>query len=168
MTVPFSNIPMNLRVPLFYAEVDNSQANSGAQTQRTLIIGQVLASGNAVVGVPVLGQGVTDAQAKGGQGSMLALMTAAYVAADQFGEVWFLPLADAEGAVAAKGSVLIAGAPTTTGVVSLYIAGQLVSLTVATGETPADIATALAKLINVSGNLPVTAVATAATVALTA
>lgn len=168
MTVPFSNIPMNLRVPLFYAEVDNSQANSGAQTQRTLIIGQVLASGNAVVGVPVLGQGVTDAQAKGGQGSMLALMTAAYMAADQFGEVWFLPLADAEGAVAAKGSVLIAGAPTTTGVVSLYIAGQLVSLTVATGETPADIATALAKLINVSGNLPVTAVATAATVALTA
>lgn len=168
MTVPFSNIPMNLRVPLFYAEVDNSQANSGVQTQRTLIIGQVLASGNAVVGVPVLGQGVTDAQAKGGQGSMLALMTAAYVAADQFGEVWFLPLADAEGAVAAKGSVLIAGAPTTTGVVSLYIAGQLVSLTVATGETPADIATALAKLINVSGDLPVTAVATAATVALTA
>ncbi|MEE8876298.1 phage tail sheath subtilisin-like domain-containing protein [Pseudomonas helleri] len=168
MTVPFSNIPMNLRVPLFYAEVDNSQANSGAQTQRTLIIGQVLASGSAVVGVPVLGQGVTDAQAKGGQGSMLALMTAAYVAADQFGEVWFLPLADAEGAVAAKGSVLIAGAPTTTGVVSLYIAGQLISLTVATGETPADIATALAKLINASGNLPVTAVATAAMVALTA
>lgn len=168
MTVPFSNIPMNLRVPLFYAEVDNSQANSGAQTQRTLIIGQVLASGSAVVGVPVLGQGVTDAQAKGGQGSMLALMTAAYVAADQFGEVWFMPLADAEGAVAAKGSVLIAGAPTTTGVVSLYIAGQLISLTVATGETPADIATALAKLINASGNLPVTAVATAAMVALTA
>lgn len=168
MTVPFSNIPMNLRVPLFYAEVDNSQANSGAQTQRTLIIGQVLASGSAVVGLPVLGQGVTDAQAKGGQGSMLALMTAAYVAADQFGEVWFLPLADAEGAVAAKGSVLIAGAPTTTGVVSLYIAGQLISLTVATGETPADIATALAKLINASGNLPVTAVATAAMVALTA
>lgn len=168
MTVPFSNIPMNLRVPLFYAEVDNSQANSGAQTQRTLIIGQVLASGSAVVGVPVLGQGVTDAQAKGGQGSLLALMTAAYVAADQFGEVWFLPLADAEGSVAAKGSVLIAGAPTTTGVVSLYIAGQLISLTVTTGEAPADIATALAKLINASGNLPVTAVATAATVALTA
>lgn len=168
MTVPFSNIPMNLRVPLFYAEVDNSQANSGAQTQRTLIIGQVLASGSAVVGVPVLGQGVTDAQAKGGQGSMLALMTAAYVAADQFGEVWFLPLADADGSVAAKGSVLIAGTPTTTGVVSLYIAGQLISLTVTTGETPADIATALAKLINASGNLPVSAVATAATVALAA
>lgn len=168
MTVPFSNIPANLRVPLFYAEVDNSQANSGAQTQRALIIGQVLPSGTAVAGVPVLGQGVTDAQAKGGLGSMLALMTAAYVAADQFGEVWFLPLADAEGAVAASGSALIAGTPTATGVISLYIAGQLVSLAVTPAETPAEIAAALATLINGSGNLPVTAVATAATVALTA
>lgn len=168
MTVPFSNTPANLRVPLFYAEVDNSQANSGAQTQRALIIGQVLPSGNAVVGVPVLGQGVTDAQAKGGLGSMLTLMTAAYVAADPFGEVWFLPLADAEGAVAASGSVLIAGTPTATGVISLYIAGQLVSLAVTPAETPAEIAAALAALINGSGNLPVTAVATLATVALTA
>lgn len=56
MTVPFSNIPSNLRVPLFYAEVDNSQANSGAQTQRTLIIGQITATGNGVVNVPVLGR----------------------------------------------------------------------------------------------------------------
>ena len=168
MTVPFSNIPANLRVPLFYAEVDNSQANSGAQTQRALIIGQVLTSGNAVVGVPVLGQGVADAKAKGGLGSMLALMTSAYVAADPFGEVWFLPLPDAEGAVAASGSVLIAGTPTATGVISLYIAGQLVSLAVTAAETPAEIAAALATLINGSSNLPVTAVATAATVTLTA
>ena len=168
MTVPFSNIPANLRVPLFYAEVDNSQANSGAQTQRALIIGQVLTSGNAVVGVPVLGQGVADAKAKGGLGSMLALMTSAYVAADPFGEVWFLPLPDAQGAVAASGSVLISGTPTATGVISLYIAGQLVSLAVTTAETPAEIAAALAALINGSSNLPVTALATADTVALTA
>lgn len=168
MTVPFSNIPANLRVPLFYAEVDNSQANSGAQTQRTLIIGQVTASGNGVVNVPVLGQGVSDAKAKGGLGSMLALMTDAYVRADDFGEVWFLPLADAAGGVAATGTVLIAGTPTATGVISLYIAGQLLSLTVTTGELAADIATALAALVNSSSNLPVTAAATTATVTLTA
>lgn len=168
MTVPFSNIPANLRVPLFYAEVDNSQANSGAQTQRTLIIGQVTASGNGVVNIPVLGQGVSDAKAKGGLGSMLALMTDAYVRADDFGEVWFLPLADAAGGVAATGTVLIAGTPTATGVISLYIAGQLLSLTVTTGELAADIATALAALVNSSSNLPVTAAATTATVTLTA
>jgi len=168
MTVPFSNIPANLRVPLFYAEVDNSQANSGAQTQRTLIIGQIVASGNGVVNVPVLGQGVSDAKAKGGLGSMLALMTDAYVRADDFGEVWFLPLADAAGGVAASGTVLIAGTPTATGVISLYIAGQLLSLTVTTGELAADIATALAALVNSSSDLPVTASAATATVTLTA
>src|SRR5471032_469485 len=168
MTVPFSNIPSNLRVPLFYAEVDNSQANSGTQTQRTLIIGQMTSSGAGVANIPVLGQGVSGAKLKGGLGSMLALMTAAYVASDDFGEVWFLPLADAAGAVAATGSVLVAGSPTATGVISLYIAGQLISLTVTTGEVAADIATALAALINSTPDLPVTAAAATATVTLTA
>lgn len=168
MTVPFSNMPSNLRVPLFYAEVDNSQANSGAQTQRTLIIGQITATGNGVVNVPVLGQGVSDAQAKGGPGSMLALMAAAYKASDNFGEVWFLPLADAVGSVAASGSLLVAGTPSGTGVISLYIAGQLLSFAVATAESAADIATGLAELVNSSGNLPVTAAATDATMKFTA
>jgi phage tail sheath gpL-like len=168
MPVPFSNIPSNLRVPLFYAEVDNSQANSGSQTQRALIIGQILAAGTGVVNIPVLGQGVDDAKAQGGQGSMLALMTAAYINSDSFGEVWFLPLADASGGVAATGTVLVAGTSTTTSVISLYLAGQLISLVVTAGELAADIATALAALINSSGDLPVTATAATATVTLTA
>jgi len=168
MPVPFSNIPTNLRVPLFYAEVDNSQANSGAQTQRTLIVGQITDSGNGVPGIPVLGQGISDAQAKGGLGSMLALMTAAYKGSDSFGEVWFLPLADAEGSVGAAGTVDIVGSPTATGVISLYIAGQLTSLTVTTGDAASDIATALAALVNGSSNLPVTATAATTTVTLTA
>ncbi|MBB4863351.1 phage tail sheath gpL-like [Pseudomonas nitritireducens] len=168
MTVPFSNIPSNLRVPLFYAEVDNSQANSGAQNQRTLIIGQITSSGNAVAGTPVLGQGVSDAKAKGGSGSMLALMTAAYVAADGFGEVWFLPLADAAGATAATGTVAITGTPSATGVVSLYIAGQLVSQVVTASDTAASVATALAALVNATADLPVTAAAATSTVTLTA
>lgn len=168
MTVPFSNIPTNLRVPLFYAEVDSSQANSGAQTQRTLIIGQITSAGNAVAGVPVLGQGVSDAKAKGGEGSMLALMTEAYKAADAFGEVWFLPLADAGGSVAATGSIAIAGTPSETGVLSLYVAGQRISLVVTASDTAANIAAALAALINGTASLPVTASATGASVTVTA
>lgn len=65
MTVSFSKIPSNLRLPLFYAEVDNSQANSGAQNQRTLIIGQTTIAGNAIPGIPVISGGVADAKAKG-------------------------------------------------------------------------------------------------------
>ncbi|EFI5566937.1 hypothetical protein GWZ95_05350 [Escherichia coli] len=50
MTVSFSNIPSNLRVPLFYVEVDNSMANSATETQRTLLIGQMTAEGTATAG----------------------------------------------------------------------------------------------------------------------
>ena len=45
MTIPFKTIPANLRIPLFFAEVDNSQANSAQANQRALIIGQITASG---------------------------------------------------------------------------------------------------------------------------
>ena len=154
--VPFSNIPANLRVPLFFAEVNNSQANSGQQTQRALIIGQILASGQAAANVPIISQGVGDASVQGGAGSMLALMTQAYRAADNFGELWYLPVADAAGAVAAAGSVTFAGAPTANGSISLYIAGQLVSVPVAITDTPTTICTAAVAAINAATNLPVT------------
>ena len=46
MTVPFSRVPGNLRTPLFYVEFDNSMANTATATQRTLLIGQMLAAGS--------------------------------------------------------------------------------------------------------------------------
>src|SRR5690348_4737566 len=98
--VPFSNIPSNLRVPLFYAEVDNSQANTGQQTQRALLIGQMQTSGTASANTPVICSSASEAATLAGQGSMLAAMTAAYRKSDPFGELWLLPLADAVGAVA--------------------------------------------------------------------
>ena len=36
--IPFSNVPNDVRVPLFYAEVDNSQANTATTVQRALIL----------------------------------------------------------------------------------------------------------------------------------
>ena len=39
MTIPFKNVPSNIRVPLFYAEVDNSRANNATINQRALIVG---------------------------------------------------------------------------------------------------------------------------------
>jgi phage tail sheath gpL-like len=156
--VPFANIPSNLRVPLFYAEVNNSQANTNQQNQRALVIGQITSAGTAVANTPVISQGSGDAVVKGGIGSMLALMTAAYIGADSFGELWYLPLADADGSVAANGSILFTAAPTAVGVLSLYIAGTVVPFTVTAGETVAAMATGLVAAINAMGNLPVTAI----------
>lgn len=155
--ISFPNIPQNLRVPLFYADIDPSNANTGQQTQRALIVGQILSSGTGQPGVPQICQGVSDAKAVGGQGSMLALMTAAYRARDSFGEVWYLPLADGASSVAASGSLNFTSPPTATGVLSLYIAGQIVSLVVTSTMTGAQIATALVAQIGTLPDLPVTA-----------
>ncbi|MDE3022259.1 MAG: phage tail sheath subtilisin-like domain-containing protein [Pseudomonadota bacterium] len=166
--IPFKQIPQNLRVPLFFAEVDNSHANSAVYNQRALIIGQITAQGAAAPNVPIISQGVADAKTQGGPGSMLALMTATYRLNDNFGELWYLPLADDGAAVAATGTITITGAPTATGVISLYIAGVLVSVAVGLTDTPTSIAANIAAAINADTDLPVTATSALGVVTVTA
>ncbi|MGJ7611152.1 MULTISPECIES: phage tail sheath subtilisin-like domain-containing protein [unclassified Variovorax] len=168
MTLPFQNLPANIRVPLFYAEVDNSMANSATLNQRALIIGQKTTAGTGVANVPVISQGVSDAAQVGGPGSMLHLMTAKYRANDNFGEVWYLPLADDPAAVAATGTLLVSAAPTANGTLYLYIAGVRVAVPVLSTQAPSAIATAIAAAVTATPNLPVTAAAATATVTFTA
>jgi phage tail sheath gpL-like len=157
MTVPFSTIPGGLRVPLFYAEIDPSHANSASQLQRTLLIGQVTADGTLTPNVPTLSRGTAEARASAGPGSMLAGMAAAYRANDPAGEVWYLPLADDGAGVAATGAVTFTGTSTAAGTVHLYVAGILVNVAIASGQTAAQVATTVAAAIGAAGDLPVTA-----------
>jgi phage tail sheath gpL-like len=169
--VPFKLLPANQRAPLFYAELDNSQANTATTPQRTLIIGQVTAAAIAagtVPNVPVLSASPSDAVSVGGNGSILAIKTYVYRLNDPSGEVWYLPLADAAGATSATGSITFSGAPTAPGVLSLYIAGRLLQLPIAVAQTPAQIAAAFVTLIGQTPNIPVTAAAVAGVVTLTA
>lgn len=168
MTIPFANLPANIRVPLFYAEVDNSMANSATLNQRALIIGQKTSAGTGAANVPVISQGVADAAQVGGPGSMLHLMTAKYRANDNFGEVWYLPLADDPAATAAAGSFQVTAAPSANGTLSLYVAGVRVSVPVLSTQTTTAIAAAIAAAVNATPNLPVTAAAATGTVTFTA
>lgn len=168
MAIGFKNIPANIRVPLFFAEVDNSQANNGVASQRALIIGQITAAGIATPNVAVLSQGVADAITVGGAGSMLARMTAAYRANDTFGELWYLPLADDPGAVAASGTITFTAAAAANGSLYLYVGGVRYAMPVLTTQTVITLASALAALINADLASPVNAVAAAGMVTLTA
>ena len=168
MTIAFKNIPSNIRVPLFYAEVDNSKANSGTANQRALVVGQIVSTGTAAPNVPIISQGVDDAKLAGGQNSMLALMTAAYRLNDTFGEVWYLPLADDPAAVAATGTVTFTAAATAAGTLYLYVGGVRYALPVLPTQTVAQLATAMAALINADPACPVTAAAATGVVTLTA
>ena len=168
MTLPFKQIPGNIRVPLFYAEVDPTHANTAGETQRALLIGPKMAAGTAIANVPIILASPADAAVKCGQGSVLALMADAFRANDEFGEAWLLPVDDAGGGVLATGTITVTAVPTVAGTVYLYIAGKLVAIPLATGLTTTTAATAIAAAINADTTLPVTAVGNIAVVTLTA
>lgn len=157
MGVSFNNIPSNVRVPLFYAEVDNSQASYFERQNRTLLIGQKLAAGTAVAAAAMLVARTDEAKALFGEGSMLARMYEVYRLNDDFGEVWCIAVADAAAGVAAGGAIGLTGAATEAGTLVVYIAGQAVKVGVASGDAAAAVATALAAAIAAAAALPVTA-----------
>ena len=80
MAVSFNTIPANVRVPLFYAEVDNSMANTATTSYKSLLIGQKLSTGTAAADVPVFVSSVAKAKTLFGRGSELALAVEAYKA----------------------------------------------------------------------------------------
>ena len=167
-TIPFKNIPSNLRTPLFFAEVDNSRANTATEIQRTLILGQKTATGTGAADTVNLCSGSNDAATLAGVNSMLAAHVAAYRLADTAGELWIGLLADDAGGTAATGTVTFGGTPTANGSFFFYLGGVRYVLPVTTTSTSAQLATALAALVNADLTCPFTAAAASAVVTFTA
>lgn len=155
--VGFNNIPTDIRVPLFYAEVDNSQASYFSRQSKTLLIGQMLVDGTGEAGKPVLVSRTDEARTLFGIGSMLARMHEFYRKNDDFGEVWCIPLHDDEASAKATGTIEINGQVTASGTLSLYIAGQVIRAAAISGETGATVAGTLIGKINAVDTLPVIA-----------
>lgn len=167
--VAFSRVPNNLRTPLFYVEFDNSMANTATATQRTLIIGGMLSTGTATPGIPQLVSSPNTVGELTGKGSILHAMMSAYQDNDTAAEIWILPLEESgDSMAAAAGKIKVATAASDTGVISLYIAGTRIQMTVVATDAVASIASSLATLINATTALPVTATAATDTVTLTA
>lgn len=168
MTIPFNNVPSKLRTPLFFAEMDNSMANTATATQITLIIGQQLDTSLQTPGVPFLASSASTVGGLCGYGSMVHAMMTAYLKNDTAGLIYILPLADGTGTTAASGKIDITSAATASGTLSVYIAGERVQVAVLSTDAIADVATALAAEINATTKLPVKAAAAAGVVTLTA
>ncbi|MDU9391541.1 phage tail sheath subtilisin-like domain-containing protein [Pseudomonas sp. zfem002] len=168
MSMSFSSIPSDIRVPLFYAEVDNSMANSGTSTLRRLLVGQV---NDDVIGPEVgrltLVSQTSQARTIAGDGSMLAAMHARVRAIDVAGEVWCLPLKVSTGVVA-SGTVTVTGTASAAGLLNLYVAGTRVQTAVAAGADASAVAAGLAAAVNTAVTLPVTATAAEGVVTLKA
>jgi len=168
MPISFSQIPANIKVPLYWVEVDPSKAGLPVLKQPALIVGTMIAPGDATPDVPIAVGSQAQADAHFGMGSELSRMFKAYFANCFSGEVWGLPVSEPVGAVAATGTVQVMTVPTEAGTIHLYVGGEHIPVNVAATATKDEIATAIADAINEDTTLAVTAAAATDTVTLTA
>lgn len=169
MSVSFNSIPVNLMTPGVFVEFDNSQMVQGtpAMPHKILVMGQRLATGAVQAGVPTRLLSAAQAQADFGRGSQLAAMVAAVKGANPFTEAWAVALDDLVTGVAAQGTVTLTATSPAAGGMAFYVAGRRVQVSVASTDTAATLATALAAAINADGDMPVTATAALGVVTLT-
>lgn len=155
MAVSFNYIPSNIRVPLFYAEMDNSMANTATADKKSLLIGQMSSDGAATAGTPVYVGSAAKAKTLFGRGSPLALMAEAYRNQDSSGELWCIPMS-VKG-TAASGKIAVAGTALASGTIAIYIGGVKVPVTVAAGDAASAVEQAIIAAVNAAKDLPVTA-----------
>lgn len=157
MSVSFNTIPSSgILVPLFYAEMDNSQANTTTSTQPTVIFGYALKDSTMPTSELTLVSSVSALRQQAGAGSQLARMAAAYRNIDTTGELWAIAVPEPDG-TAAMGSIVIGGQVISAGVIALYIGKTRVQTAVAVGDEPTKIATNMVTAINALVDLPLTA-----------
>jgi phage tail sheath gpL-like len=166
MPVSALNFPSNWRLPLYWVEVDPSQAGFPTFRMPALLIGQMATGKTWTAGVPVAAQSLETVRAGAGNGSMLAQMAEAFLANNRAQELWFMPVADPAGA-AATGTITVTGTATAGGMLNLYIGDKRVQVSIPTGALQNATATAIAAAINADVHLPVTASATTNVVTLT-
>lgn len=166
MTVSMNTIPSDLRVPLFYAEMDNSAANTAQTSAPSLLIGHANTGASIATNQLIIMPSKDYAIQQCGAGSQLARMVEAYRATDPFGELWVIAVPDT--GTAATFKMAVTGEATESGVASLYVGPRLIKTVVTAGDTVPDVATAIAAAITADGQTPFTAAAAAGVVTLTA
>jgi phage tail sheath gpL-like len=167
MPISFSNIPADLRIPLYWVEVDPSKAGIPMIHQPSLIVGVMTSDGVATPGIAIACGSQAQADNNWGPGSEIAQMFHAFYANNFANEVWGLGVAEPTGAVAATGTITVTTPPTEAGTIHLYIGGRHQGINIGASDTADEIAYAIAAEINDTGDMPVLASANVADVVLT-
>ena len=153
MPISFANIPSNIKVPLYWVEVDPSMAGLPSLNLRGLLVGTMNSDGVALPDVPIAIGSVATAVHQFGIGSELALMFQTFFQNNFANEVWGLPVAEAVAATAATGTIMVAAPPTEAGTIHLYIGGTHVATNVGGTDTASEVAVGIADAINANLNL---------------
>jgi phage tail sheath gpL-like len=136
MAIQFSDIPLTIRVPGTYAEIDTSLAAGFASSNRVLLLGQKLPSGTQAANSLVQIESYTQARTLFGHGSYMSRIVKAFLDQTRLADVWAIPQDDNAGGVAATGQITIGGGATAAGTLHLMIAGQDLKIVVANTDTP--------------------------------
>lgn len=169
--IGFDSIPgQGLTAPLFAFEVNSGGSYDSAS--RLIFLGHKTVAGTLGDAVPSVVSSQNEADALAGPGSMLREMFRIGRQNAPVQEVWFVPVA-ATG-VADVRTITIASLPAAGGVGYFAIAGELLQVTIAAGDTVTTVATAVKDAINAYYNqltgamLPVTATSAVGVVTVTA
>lgn len=171
MTISFNQIPAGTRVPFVFAEFDSSRAQRGPALldYRALLIGQKTSGGSATANAIYKVTNESQVISLAGRGSLAHRMARAWFANQGTAtETWLGVLADDNAAVAASGSIVVAGPATAAGSIALYIGGERITVGVASGASANTIASSINTAINANADLPVTSSVSSATVTITA
>jgi phage tail sheath gpL-like len=160
-----TTIPESWRLPLFWANVDGTQAGNLTEAEPALLVGQMFTvakgasgAGTATLNVPIPVGSDALAQNLFGAGSMLERMVQEFFQCNTTQELWALPVAEPSAGTAATGNISFAGTSLTgSGVFTLYIAGQKVQITVQSTDTAPTIAANLVAAVNALPEVPVIA-----------
>ncbi len=163
----FNTIPSNTLVPIFYAEMDNSAANTAQDSGASLLIGHANNGAEIVANSLVLMPSADYARQICGAGSQLARMVEAYRQTDPFGELYVIAVPEATGA-AATVTLTVTGEATESGTVNVYVGRTRVQAPVTNGDNVTTIASSIKDAINAVPALPFTASSSAGVVTLTA
>lgn len=168
--IAFNTIPIDVRTPGQYLEVDNSKAVKGlpAMNRRMLFIGNKLAAGTAAPATLQRINSPAEAATLFGRGSVLHEMLVIARNANKESDIWAMGLADDAGGTAHTKTVTITGPATEAGSLALYINAHKLTIGVSLNDSATVIATAVAAAINAWADGPVTAVAAVGVVTLTA
>ncbi len=168
--VSFAEIPVDIRTPGQYIEIDNSKAVQGLpqQDRKILILGQRLTGGTVAQQIPTRVLNADQAAGYFGRGSMLHGMITAAKTANPYSDMWALALDDSGAGAAATGTITVTGTPTESGTINLYIGGVRLQAGVAASDTVTVVAASIAAAINAAADLPVTAISAVGVVTITA
>jgi phage tail sheath gpL-like len=158
MPISFSNIPANLKVPLYWVEVDPSMAGLPVIDQPSLLVGTMNIYGTADPNTAYAIGTQSEVDIMFGLGSELSRMAISFFANNFANEVWAIGLPEPTGGTEATGAITITQPPTDAGSIALYIGGERVEdINITTTDTIGDISLAIADAINVQTDLPVVA-----------